>query len=132
MWPHNSERPFGTSLILGAAHAFDPFLSRFAGFEEIREILCLVCNLCSVELHYAHGVEGLIIVNCRAYIRTALRRGGADVLAGTASRRLLIPSAPSEAPPGVGQELQSNESKPKESDDIIEDIPTVKEGKDHE
>src|SRR5271168_963009 len=81
MWLHNSngrskffsrrlsgaaaqscERPFGTSLILRAVHIFDPFLSRFAGFEGISEILCLVCNLCSVERHYAHGVEGLIIV----------------------------------------------------------------------
>src|SRR5271167_2565494 len=82
MWLHNSngrskffsrclpgaaaqscERPFGTSLILGAVHIFDPFLSRFAGFGGISEILCLVCNPCSVELHYAHGVEeGLIIV----------------------------------------------------------------------
>lgn len=104
MWPHNSngrskflsrrlpgaaaqscERPFGASLILGAVHAFDPFLSRFAGFEGISEILCLVCNLCSVELQ-----------------------------------------------PGVGQELQGTKSKSNESGEIIEDIPTVKEGKDHE
>src|SRR5271168_5337610 len=59
---HPCEPPFGASLILGTVHAFDPFLSRFAGFEGISEILCLVCNLCSLELHYAHGVEGLIIV----------------------------------------------------------------------
>jgi hypothetical protein len=43
-----------------------------------------------------------------------------------------ILSALQEAPLGVGQELQSTESKSKESSERIEDIPTVKEGKDHE
>jgi len=40
-------------------------------------------------------------------------------------------SALQEAPPGVGQELQSTESKSKEPGERMEDIPTVKEGNDH-
>jgi hypothetical protein len=44
------ERPFRTSLILGAVHIVDPFLTRFGSLEGTSEVLCLVRNLYSVEL----------------------------------------------------------------------------------
>jgi hypothetical protein len=54
--------PSGLPCFLGLSIFSTHFLSPFAGFEGISEILCVVCNLCSVELHYAHVVEGFSIV----------------------------------------------------------------------
>ena len=45
-----------------AVHTDDPLLARLAGLERTREVLRLVGNLDSAELHDAHGVEGLAIV----------------------------------------------------------------------
>ena len=49
-------------MILGVVDIFDPWLTPFADVERIREVLCLVCNLYSVKLHYAYHVERLIII----------------------------------------------------------------------